>query len=206
MPQPGILSQGNLLPYRQYAEAEVLNQYSLNITGQNGQFVSFVTGGQNPDDSAGGYSTTSVGAQYTNLVSTRYVNGRQVKPASAGDTVWQVAGVTLHTTAEYDENGNKLVLQPRDATVERGYVASGFSVPILKRGMISIAMSQVAGPTVPLPGYPAIITGLGQLYPLTPAQATGSSFAPFVVGRFLSATGNNNYAAVGGYVQFDVQC
>ncbi len=202
MAQPGILSQGTLLPYRQYAEAEVLNQYSLSVTGQNGMFVSFVTGNQNPDN-ADGYSTLAVGAAYPNIVSTRYLNNRQVKPAAVGDTAWQVAGVTLHTTAEFDENGNKLVLQPTDYTLERGYVVSGQSVPILKRGLISIAMSQVTG-GIPLPGYPAVITGNGQLCPLLPSTATGSNFPPYVVGRFVSSTGSNNYAAVGGYVQFEV--
>jgi len=200
---PGIINQGNLLPFRQYDDNEVLNFFALNQTGQNGMFVSFVTGGQNPDN-ADGYSTNAVGANYTNIVSTRYLNNRTVKPAAAGDTLWQVAGVTLHTTQEFDENGNKLVLQPRDYTIERGYVVSGQSVPILKRGLVTLSMDQVSGPVIPLAGYPAIITGNGKLYPLLPSTATGSSFAPFVVGRFVSSTGSNNYTAAGGYIQFEV--
>lgn len=203
MAGPGILSQGNLLPYRQYAEAEVLNQYSLNVTGQNGMFVSFVTGNQNPDV-ADGYSTLSVGASYTNIVSNRYLNTRQVKPAAAGDTKWQVAGVTLHTTAEFDENGNKLVLQPTDATVERGYVVSGQSVPILKRGLITLSMAQVDG--FPIPGYVGIVTGNGRISVANPTSfvVTGlGNVANSIVGRFLSTTGTNNYTAL-GYVQFEV--
>lgn len=203
MAGPGILSQGYLLPFRQYAEAEVINFFSLNITGQNGMFVSYVTGNQNPDV-ADGYSTLSVGASYTNIVSNRYLNTRQVKPCQFGDSRWQVAGVTLHTTAEYDENGNKLVLQDTDATVERGYVISGQSVPILKRGLITLSMAQVDG--FPIPGYLGLATGNGRIVVANPTafHITGlGNVANAVVGRFLSTTGTNNYSAL-GYVQFEV--
>jgi hypothetical protein len=202
---PGILQQGNLAPFRQYDENEVVNLFSLNVTGQNGMFVSYVTGNQNPDN-ADGYTTLAVGASYTNIVSTRYVNSRQVRPAAAGDTVWQVAGVTLHTTAEFDENGNKLILQPSDAVYERGYVLSGQSVPILRRGLVTLVMSQVDG--IPLPGYVGIVTGNGRISVANPTSfaITGlGNFTNNVVGRFISSTGSNNYSAAGGYVQFEVQ-
>jgi hypothetical protein len=204
MAGPGILSQGNLAPFRQYAEAEVVNFYSLNVTGQNGQFVSYVTGNQNPDNSDG-YSNLSVGAAYTNIVSYRYLTTRQVKPASFGDTRWQVAGVTLHTTAEYDENGQKLILLSSDATAERGYVLSGQSVPILKRGLVTLVMSQVDG--IPLPGYVGIATGNGRLVVASPTafNVTGiGNLSNQVVGRFVSSTGSDNYTSAGGYVQFEV--
>jgi hypothetical protein len=204
MAGPGILTQGNLAPLRQYAEAEVINFFSLNVTGQNGMFVSYVTGNQNPDN-ANGYSNLPVGAAYTNIISTRYLNTRQVRPATFGDTKWQVAGVTLHTTAEYDENGNKLILQPSDAVYERGYVLSGQSTPILKRGLVTLVMSQVDG--VPLPGYVGAVTGNGRITVLNPTafNVTGvGNIANSIVGRFISSTGNNNYASAGGFVQFEV--
>lgn len=204
MAGPGILTQGNLAPLRQYAEAEVVNFFSLNVTGQNGMFVSYVTGNQNPDF-ANGYSTLSVGAPYTNIVSNRYLNTRQVKPSQVGDTKWQCAGVTLHTTAEFDENGNKLILQPSDAVTERGYVLSGQSVPILKRGIISLVMNQVDG--TPLPGYVGALTGNGRITVLNPTafNVTGlGNIANSIVGRFISSTGTNNYVTAGGYAQFEV--
>lgn len=203
MAGPGITSQGNLLPFRQYAEAEVVNQFSLNVTGQNGMFVSYVTGNQNPDN-ADGYSTLAVGASYTNIVSNRYLNTRQVKPSAVGDTKWQCAGVTLHTTAEFDENGQKLILLDSDQTVERGYVLSGQSVPILKRGLITLSMAQVDG--FPIPGYLGLLTGNGRLVVANPTafHVTGlGNIANSAVGRFISTTGTNNYTAL-GYVQFEV--
>lgn len=201
---PGILTQGSLLPFRQYAEAEVINFFSLNATGQNGMFVAFITGFQNPEN-ADGYSTVAIGAAYTNIVSTRYLNTRQVRPATSTDSKWQVAGITLHTTAEYDENGQKLVLLPSDATFERGYVVSGQSTPILKRGLVTLAMSQVDG--IPIPGYVGLVTGNGRLSVANPATAPFSGSIALqnqAVGRFVSTTGSNNYVAGGGYVQFEV--
>lgn len=204
MAGPGITQQGYLAPFRQYAEAEVINFFSLNVTGQNGQFVSYVTGNQNPDN-ADGYSTLSVGAAYTNIVSNRYLNTRQVRPTVFGDSKWQVAGVTLHTTAEFDENGNKLILQPSDAVWERGYVLSGQSTPILKRGLVTLSMAQVDG--IPIPGYVGAVTGNGRLTVLNPTafNVTGlGNIANSIVGRFVSLTGSNNYTTQGGYVQFEV--
>lgn len=198
----GILNQGYLFPFRQYDPAEVVNLFALNGTGLNGQFVSYDTGSQAPEN-ADGYSTLSVGAQYTNIVSNRYLTNRRVHASLVGETAQQCAGVTLHTTAEYDENGRKLVLEPSYLTVERGFVVSGQTVPILKRGLITISLSQVANRavTAPLPGYSAVLTGAGQLAAITPALATGSSWAPFVVGRFVSSSGAFN----GGSIQFEVQ-
>jgi hypothetical protein len=201
----GILKQGNLFPFRQYNESDIINFYALNGTGLNGMFVSFDTGNQAPEN-ADGYSSIGVGASYTNIVSNRYLNNRRVHPAVAGETVWQVAGVTLHTTAEYDENGNKLVLMPDYVRAERGFVYSGQSVPLVRRGIVTLALSQVANAatTPPLPGYLGIITGNGKIAAIAPGDVAVTGAARYdllSVGRFISSSGANN----GGSVQFDVQ-
>ncbi len=137
-------TQGNLLPFRQYAEAEVINFFALNGTGQNGLFVALETGQQNPAD-ADGYTSTAVGANYTNVYAPRYENKRKVRLAAATDTKFNAVGVTLHTTAEYDNHGNKLVLMPHTRRDELGFVVSGETVPVLTRGIVTLGQGAYVG-------------------------------------------------------------
>lgn len=198
----GMLTQGNLFPLRQYAEAEVFNFWALNGTGLNGQLVSYETGNQNPE-LADGYSTQSVGAQFTNIVSNRYMNNRRVRPAAVADYRSQIAGVTLHTTAEFDENGQKLVLLSPDQAYERGFVPSGFTTPILARGLLTVRLSQIAnaGVVSPLPGYYLVPTGVGAFCAVAAATVTGSAdLSSRTVGKVVSNSGANN----GGYVQIHI--
>lgn len=195
----GILTQGKLFPIRDVNQHEVSNRYALLGTGLNGLFTTYVTGGQNPDN-ADGYSNQAVAASYTNVFSTIYLNNRRVKPSAAGDTKWEVAGVTLNTVAITDENGNILRNMPKRQREERGFILSGQTVPLLKRGFCAIQVSQVLGATAPQAGYPFVTTGVGQITALTPAQATGASWSSLVVGHFGSNSGTNN----GGYIELEI--
>lgn len=198
-----MLTNSNLMPSIQYSQTEVIQFFSLGATGLAGQFVSMVTGNQNPE-SADGYTSNNVGAGYTNITSTRYAVSRNVLPTSAGDTKYNTLGVTLMTSAEYDENGNKLVLQPDYYTKERGFVTSGQAVPILSRGIVMLKQNCYIG--TPIPGYVGLITGNGQLLVQNPAtlpQSTGLfvDFHNSIAGRWLSTSGFN----FGGYAQFKVE-
>lgn len=217
-----LLNQGNLLPFRLYGEAEVINWYSLDGTGLNGQFVTIETGvgstgvtnngTQDPSTSMGGYlqnlgTPSTVGAAYTNVISMRYANNRKVRPCLSGDNQINLIGVTLHTTANTDENGNPLVNLPYDRVLERGFVISGFSVPILTRGVITLKSSMYNG--TPLPGYAACVSNTitGGVDVVNPASLTtgfgyqsGGYGAGLVIGKFLSTSGT----AFGGYAQLKI--
>lgn len=204
------LTQGLLLPFRLYDEHDVINWYALNGTGLNGQFVALNTGGQDPSQSAGGYNGNPVGSPYTNVISYRYTNGRTVRVTQSGDTNFNTLGITLHTTAEFDENGNKLVNWPYEHTIERGFVVSGWSVPILTRGVVTLKSTAFNG--TPIPGYVGCLStgGNGKLDVVNPANlgfgvlnVTGAGVygGYTVVGKWLSTTGAN----FGGYAQFKVQ-
>lgn len=198
----GMLTQGNLFPFRQYSEAEVLNLFALNGTGLNGQLVAFETGNQNPE-LADGYSNLSVGSNFTNIISNRYLNNRRVRPAVVTDFKSQIAGVTLHTTAEYDENGQKLVLLSPDQAYERGFVPSGFTTPVLKRGLLTVRLSQIANQSTvsPLPGFALVPTGVGAFCAVSASAVTGSpDLFQRVVGNVVSASGANN----GGYIEIQI--
>lgn len=207
------LTQGNLLPFRIYNDGDVINWYSLDGTGQNGQFVTLETGvlpasgtsTQNPENSFGGYQPVSVGAAYTNVISYKYANNRKVRACISGDNVYNVLGVTLHTTATVDENGNPLVNLPYDRVVERGYVLSGYSVPVLTQGVVTIKSNQYNG--IPIPGYVGCVTSggaAGTIDVVNPSQLSNTVTAVYsnfnVVGKFLSTSGVN----FGGYAQFKV--
>lgn len=195
-----VLSTSYLLPSRQYAEAEVINRFSLNGTGYAGQLVAIDDGvSQDPATSAGSYSSDAIGYNAPNVYSVRHVITRKVRLATAGDTKANLIGLTLHTTAEYDENGNKLILQPADKTYERGYVQSGFAVPILARGVVNIKLSQIAGSVAV--GNVAVAGNNGMLSGVDPATLTGAADPFLVVGKFISDSGT----AFGGYVELKLE-
>lgn len=208
-----LLTDGNLLPFRQYAEAEVINWYALQDTGLNGQLVALVQTLQDPATSAGGYvAGTSVASAYTNVTAPRYNVTRRVRATTTSDTRFNTLGVTLHTTALTDENGIPLATLPFEKTIERGLVQSGFAVPVLARGVITLKQSQVIG-AIPLPGYAGVIAtgGGGKIQAINPATYNLSDAGAGVnnvytgnyhyVGKFLSSSGS----AFGGYFQFKLE-
>lgn len=203
-----LLTDGNLLPWRQYDPADVINLFALDGTGLNGQLVAISTGNQDPANSAGGYLAQAPLAAFTNVGNYKYNSLRRVRPTQAGDTNYNTIGMTLHTTAVYDENGNPLISQPYDKTLERGFVQTGFVVPILTRGIVTLKLSQIIG--TPFPGYVGVIStgGAGKLEAINPATQLGNFLTGTatytgvqIVGKFLSYSGS----AFGGYAQFKLQ-
>lgn len=192
-----LLTDGNLLPFRQYAESDVLNIWSLDVTGLNGMLVAITNNSnQDPATSAGAYASSSPnGYAVTNVGNYAYRNSRKVRPAAVTDTRSSVIGVTLHTTATHDENGNLLVNQPYDKTLDRGFVQTGFTVPILTRGLITVKLANIGG--TPVPGYAATIGTGGQFAVGDPANMVVIGTGTRVVGKYVSTSGS----ALGGYAQ-----
>ncbi len=193
-----FLTDGNLLPFRQINESFVINGlFKLDGTGLNGMLVTIQTGAQDPSASVGAYRTTAPnGVAFTNVGNYGYGLSRAVRAATASDTVDNVIGVTLHTTATLDENGNLLVNQPYEHTIERGFVQTGFAVPIVTKGILTVKLANING--TPYPGYAATIGNAGQFGVVNPVGnipflATGRT----VVGKWLSYSGS----AFGGYAQ-----
>ncbi len=199
-----FISSTNLLPNRDFDQHEVLPYFALNQTGLGGQLVTFITGAQDPIQSEG-YGSQAVAAPYVNIWSTLYTVNRRVRPSTAGDTKWEVAGLTLYTTALRDENGNLLLNIPDEVAAARSFVKTGQAVPIVKRGQFTAFLSQFNG-TTPVAGYPLIVSGVaGSWACVPPSYATGSSVAPLVVGRCISSTGTyNGVGTLGGFAQIEV--
>lgn len=132
----------NLRPLRQYSENEVVNFFAYSGNAEDssvvltkGAVVKVQAPGFNPQIAS--LSTPNqmlgdVGASYINTVSERYGVGSKVSLASSGQAP---LGLTLVDVRELDENGEKLVFNPRKAA-EMGVVISGQAVPVLTRGLV----------------------------------------------------------------------
>lgn len=202
----------DVLPFTQYDPSDEIVLYSLNGTGVGGRFVTFETGNQDPTNTAGNYVNATPGYNYSLVTNLRYENPRKVKFAASGSYKDQVLGITLYGTAEYDQNGQKLILNPYRKT-ELGVVYSGESVNVLTDGVVRLKATAYSG--IPIPGYVAVISnagnGLLQIYdPATLASnelstitSTGSGplFPQFkhVVAKVISSSGTALY---GSYADF----
>ncbi len=196
-----VLTNSNLLPYRQYADAEVIQLYSADFTGQAGTLCTIQAANQEPSTSAGGLTTSAPMQAFTNVGNYAFNNPRKVRPSALNDTKYQIAGLTLYTVATQDENGNNLRGQPFDKTLERGFVQTGFTVPILARGIVTIKQSQVNGTASPTDI--ATAGAAGTITPMTNNAANNIwvGTGGYAIGKFLSSSG----LAFGGYYQLKLE-
>jgi hypothetical protein len=175
----------NLRPFRQYNESDVVALFSYSGDSTlvtKGLAVKVVGDGwtnepnSNPVELLG-----SVGASYTNVVSQRYGVKAKVAVAASGDAI---LGITLMDIRELDENGEKLVYNPRKAA-EMGVVISGQSVPVLTKGLVlySGASNVAAGSVAFVSGAAGELAGAATL----PTNATK-------VGKWLSKNDTNSIA------------
>lgn len=145
-----------LKPFRDYNEHNVINLFAVQadqsangviasagtvvkVNGNGFQPVVAGLGGTGflgavPVDLAGG-----AGSTYMNVVSDRFALTAKVVPAASGSLA---LGITLMGVQEYDENGEKLLFNPRKAA-EKGVVVSGQSVPVLTKGMVTYSGSLI---------------------------------------------------------------
>ena len=136
-----------ILPFRQYAEEDVVNLYANSAAnnavtdsgaGDAGVFVQVDAGDLSLDP-----------IQYENnsyLGKTDYpFIGRDQYPVvplkvKAADTTSACLGLTLLQTANFDENGEKLLYYPQKK-LETQSVLTGEAVPVLTKGIVTLAAS-----------------------------------------------------------------
>jgi hypothetical protein len=175
----------NLRPFRQYSESDVVGLFSYSGDSTlvtKGLAVKVVGDGfTNEAGSSPVEALGSVGASYTNVVSQRYGVAAKVGLAASGDAI---LGITLMDVRELDENGEKLVFNPRKAA-EMGVVISGQAVPVLTKGLVlySGASNVVAGSIAFVSGAAGELAGQATL----PTNATR-------VGKWLSKNDTNGIA------------
>jgi hypothetical protein len=143
-----------LRPFRDYSEHEVLNLFAFSGTAESAAVMA--TRGAAVKVSAEGFTTgpTSssanqptdflgdVGAAFPLSNSQRFGVRPKVTLATSGD----VLGLTLMDVRELDENGEKLIFNPRKAA-EMNVVISGQAVPVLTRGVVLYSGSAITNAT-----------------------------------------------------------
>ena len=185
----------DLLPFRQEAAHAVINLYSLDQTGVGGRFVTVVTGQQDPAESSAVLAGSTPGYNYAGTTNYRWETPRKVRYAASGDTKFEVLGLALNGTVEYDENGLKVLFNEQVQT-DKQIVPSGSTIPIGTDGIYTLRSS--AHNNTPIPGYVGVIDGTnGKVSFLPKAAAAGHIASGLGVCKVLSTSGS----AFGGYAQ-----
>jgi hypothetical protein len=181
----------NLRPFRDYSEHEVLNFFAYSGAAENSSVIQ--TKGAAVKLSAEGFTvgpTSSsanqpidllgnVGATFPLSQSQRFGVRPKVTLATSGD----VLGLTLLDVRELDENGEKLIFNPRKAA-EMNVVISGQAVPVLTRGTILYSGSAISNATA---GQYAVVSGTaGEL-----ANTSTLRLNEVAVGKFLGNAVSN---------------
>lgn len=132
-----------LKPYRDYSEKDVINvfTYSGTLPVTAGTLVKIQRGFVSTDEPV--EMLGGAGKSYTNTVSERYGAYAKVTACGAGGTP---IGMLLMDVREVDENGEKLLYNPRKAA-EMGCVISGQAVPIVTRGTFLYSGATLAAET-----------------------------------------------------------
>lgn len=197
-----------LLPFRQYAEQDVVNLYAVLPTGTNAMDTPFTNGGNDAGVlvkvSAGDFGLDPItydggqlmdnGQNYLGKTDYPFV-GRdkypttplKVNEAGSGDAA---LGLTLRQTLTHDENGEKLIYYPQKA-IEMQAVISGQAVPVLSRGIITLDndTSFTVAPTLIGDAVFASSTVAGKLDAMSHPVHLEGQVEPQRIGKII-ATGN----------------
>ena len=169
----------DLRPFRDYDEHNVINlfAYSGSLPVKKGTIVKIVPSSEGHE----GWKATDelqllgdVGASYANTVSERYGVAAKITDAVNADED-DAIGMLLYDVKETDENGEKLIFNPRKAA-ELSVALSGQAVPVVSKGIF--LYKGVNG--TPTAGGKAYI-GAGGLVSATAGSATTE------IGQFLGA-------------------
>jgi len=167
-----------LKPFRSYEESNVVNLYSLvEASGNAGDAVEMVSWNPSADEGFGPNL-----APYGGMTIPRYERLSKVKLATRGSER-KVLGIALWNVRETSDLGFPLIYDLQRYN-EIHTVTSGQSLPVLVRGYV---MASGFNGT-PGPGSGIGINSAGQW------NVTGVDVTP-VIGRFLSSTGADGYAA-----------
>ena len=184
-----------LLPFRQYAEEDVVNLFASAHANQKVDDTGDGDAGVFVKVSAGDFGADPV--QYENnsyLGKTDYpfigrdqypVVPLKVEAATAGASC---VGITLLQTALKDENDEKLLYYPQKK-LETQSVLTGEAVPVLGKGIVTLSHTAFHGGSIPAVGnYINVGATNGKAGDAGAAMPTGTAAAVQVVGQVL-ATG-----------------
>ena len=170
----------NLKPFRDYDEHDVINLFAVSgATADKGTVVTAQSNGINLKDQTSldnlSFAANSLSAQF-NVPWT-------VCPAASGASKGQIVGLLLKDVRTFDENGERLIFNPRKAA-EMDVIISGQAAPILTKGLVLV--SGINGSPNYGSGAAVADAGDGSLKVIAYASAT--------VGKFLGPKNDEGYA------------
>jgi hypothetical protein len=125
----------NLLPFRDYSEHDVINLYSCNTVATKGTLVKLIAP---VSQNVLNLSDVGVGNKFSNTISYNFDIIGKVEVVTAYNDVPSALGLLLYDVRETDENGERLIFNPRKMA-EMGVVTPIIhAAPILTRGIVSI--------------------------------------------------------------------
>jgi len=177
----------NLKPFRDYSEHDVINLLSCDVIATKGTIVKPKKQfNKNPLE----LTNTAPGAQYENTISNLFNIVGSVEPVVNYDDTPIPLGVLLYDVKEKDENGEKLIFNPRKAAEMNIVLPKINTAPILTKGLIMIndidTSSHVSGGGEPDLGDIAYVGNDGKI-------ATDGIIK---IGRFLSTKDQDGYCLV----------
>jgi hypothetical protein len=173
-----------LLPNRNIAPHDVINEYSFNTaSGEAGTFVKVVAANFTEDpvkyvNRPDGF-VNSMGNAISQYPEVPYKVGVTAGTGDAG----QVLGMLMRDIREVDENGEKLLFYPQKKE-ELQCVVSGEAVPVATRGTVTLTARGLAGGVVPAVNSAAVLSANGQVTGV-PFASLSTEQRNAVVGKFI---------------------
>lgn len=172
----------NLKPFRDYDEHDVINLFAYSGGSANkGTVVAAQGNGINLNDAT---SLDNL-SPYGNTLSAQYNVPWTVTAAASGLGKDKVVGFLLKDVRTVDENGEKLIFNPRKAA-EMDVIISGQACPILTKGLVLV--NGIVGTPNFGSGAAVANAGGGDL------KVVDYSNAISCIGKFLGPTGSDGYA------------
>jgi len=172
----------NLKPFRDYDEHDVINLFAYSGASANkGTVVTVVGNGVNLLDAT---SLDNL-SPYANSLSAQYNVPWTVTAAASGASKGAIVGMLLKDVRTFDENGERLIFNPRKAA-EMDVIISGQAVPVLTKGIVLVG--GIVGTPNFGSGAAVANAGAGDL------KVVDYSNATTCIGKFLGPTGGDGFA------------
>jgi len=175
----------NLKPFRDYDEHDVINLFAASgASVDKGTVVIAQASGINLKDQ-NALDNLSFAA---NTLSAQFNVPWTVAPAPANSLRGQIVGLTLKDVRTFDENGERLIFNPRKAA-EMDVIISGQAVPVVTKGIVLV--SGIVGTPSFGQGAAVADAGDGSLKVISYASGITSGIC---IGKFLGPKNDEGYA------------
>jgi hypothetical protein len=185
----------DLKAFRSYSEQDVINLFAhtavsvkkgtvVKINGTNGFQPVSSDNNSTPVDIAGYFNNDA------NLVSPRW--SAVAKVTNVNNVTDKALGITLMDVQEVDENGEKLIFNPRKAA-EKNVVIANHVVPVLTKGVVLYQASSTDMPTEASAGADVFFNATASL---TTVSVTSAQKVGQLLGKPVAIAGGNTVAVV----------